>query len=95
MSASATDRAAEIAELIDRHYKALAGDVRKDRDGHWSISERFSYGRHAGWVVEHDGYCYDGLEDGEDGPFPTREEAEVVLIEHLLAAIAQVEDRDD
>ena len=46
-----------------------------------------------GWVVEHDGYCYDGLEDGEDGPFPTREGAEVVLIEHLLAAIAEVEAR--
>jgi hypothetical protein len=35
----------------------------------------------------------DGLEDGEDGPLPTREEAEVVLIEHCLAAIAQVEAR--
>jgi hypothetical protein len=94
VSAVATDRGAEIAELIDRHYKVLAGGVRKDRDGHWSISERYSYGRHAGWVVEHDGYCYDGLENGEDGPFPTREEAEVVLIEHLLAAIAAIEARE-
>lgn len=44
-------------------------------------------------MVEHDGYCYDGLKGGEDGPFPTRVEAEVILIEHLLAAIAEVEDR--
>jgi hypothetical protein len=90
---AATDRGTEIAELIDRHYKALAGDVRKDRDGHWSISERYSYGRHAGWVVEHDGYCYDGHEAGEDGPVPHAEEAEVVLIEHLLAAIATIKAR--
>ena len=94
MSAAATDRGAEIADLIARHYKALAGDMRKDGDGHWSISERFSYGRHAGWVVEHDGYCYRGLEDGEEGPLPTREEAEVALIEHLQAAIAAIEARD-
>jgi len=91
MSAAATDRSAEIAGLIDRHYKALAGDVHKDRDCHWWISERYSYGRHAGWVIEHDGYCYDALEYGEDGPFPTRVEAEVMLIEHLLAAIVQAE----
>lgn len=95
MSALATDRRAEIAALIDRHYNALAGGLRKDNDCHWWISERWAYGRHAGWVIEHDGYCYDGLENGEDGPFPTREEAEVVLIEHLLAAIAQVEARED
>lgn len=88
------DRGREIGGLIDRHYKALAGDVRKDRDCHWPISERWSYGCHAGWVVEHDGYCYDGLGDGEDGPLPTPEEAEVVLIEHLLAAIAAVEARE-
>jgi hypothetical protein len=93
VSPVATDRGAEVAELIDRHYKSGAG-VRKDRDAHWSISERYSYGRHAGWVIEHDGYCYDGLEGGEDGPFPTREEAEVMLIEHLLAAIARVEARE-
>ena len=94
MSTTATDRAAEIAELIDRHYNALAGCIRKDNDCHWWISERWTYGRHAGWVVEHDGTCYDGLDDGEDGPLPTREEAEVVLIEHLLAAIAAIEARE-
>lgn len=93
MSAATTERAAEIAELIARHQKSLAGDLYKDCDCHWAISERFSYGSHAGWVVEHDGCCYEGLEYGEDGPFPTRVEAEVVLIEHLLAAIAETETR--
>ncbi|MGD9737313.1 MAG: hypothetical protein AB7V58_17150 [Solirubrobacterales bacterium] len=93
MSAAGSERGAQIAALLERHYAALAGDVRKDRDCHWAISERFSYGRPAGWFVEHDGYCYDGLEDGEDGPYSTRAEAEAELLDHLLAAIAQVEGR--
>ncbi len=94
MSAATAGREAEIAELIKRHFKAVASDCHKDRDCHWYISESWSYGEHAGWRVQHDGYCYDGLEDGEDGPFPTWEEAEVVLIEHLLAAIDDIEGRD-
>ena len=95
MSAGDSERGAQIAALVARHFEAVGSDCHKDGDCHWYITERWSYGEHAGWVVEHAGRCYDGLEDGEDGPFPTREEAEVVLIEHLLAAITQVEDRDD
>lgn len=93
MSAAA-GREAEIAELIARHFEAVGSDCHKDCDCHWYIAECWSYGRHAGWLVEHGGYCYSRLEDGEDGPFPTREEAEVVLIEHLLAAIAEIEARE-
>ncbi|HET7445382.1 MAG TPA: hypothetical protein VFJ57_12050 [Solirubrobacterales bacterium] len=94
MSAAVTDRDSEIAELITRHFEAVGSDCHKDCDCHWYITERWSYGEHTGWVVEHGGRCYDGLEHGEDGPFPTREEAEVVLIDHLLAAIAQIEARE-
>ncbi len=85
----------ELTELVAEHYAALAGDVRKDCDGHWWISERWTYGRHVGWVVEHDGYCYDGLEDGygEDGPHPTREAAVSCMAEHLRAAIAEARER--
>ncbi len=45
-------------------------------------------------MVGHAGYCYRGLEDGEDGPHPAREEAEVVLIEHLRAARAATQARE-
>lgn len=93
MSTANPDPGAEIAELVDRHLEVLAGEVHKDCDCHWSLSERWSYGCHAGWVIEHDGYCYRALKDGEDGPFPTRVEAEVVLREHLLAAIVEAEGR--
>ncbi len=94
MSAATTDRGAEIAELIARHFEAVGSDCHKDGDCHWYIAECWSYGEHAGWMVEHAGYCYRGLEDGEDGPFPTREEAEAVLIEYLRAAIAATQARE-
>ena len=84
-----------LASLVAEHYAALAGDVRKDCDGHWGISERWSYGERVGWFVEHDGHCYDGLDIdyGEDGPHPTREAAVSCMAEHLRAAIAEAQGR--
>jgi hypothetical protein len=79
-----------LGVLVADHYAALAGEIRKDGDGHWAIIERWSYGEQVGWFVEHDGHCYDGLESGcgEDGPHPSRGAAERCLAEHLRAAIA-------
>jgi hypothetical protein len=84
-----------LAALVAKHYAAPAGDVRKDCDGHWRISERWSYGERVGWFVEHDGHCYDGLDIdyGEDGPHPSREAAERCMAEHLRAAIAEARGR--
>lgn len=84
-----------LTALVAEYYEALAGEVRKDRDGHWSISERWSYGERVGWFVEHDGYCYDGLDidSGEDGPHPSRKAAERCMAQHLRAAIAEVRER--
>lgn len=81
---------AALNDLIARLYIAQGEDVRKDCDAHWRISERWSYGEPVGWFVEHDGYCYQALEDGEDGPFATRELAVIALEEHLGAAIFEV-----
>ena len=85
----------ELTKLVAEYYAALAGEVRKDRDGHWSIAERWSYGERVGWFVEHDGYCYDGFEGdyGEDGPHVTREAAVSCMAEHLRAAIAEARER--
>ena len=83
-----------LAALLAEHYAALAGDVRKDRDGHWQISCRWSYGEPLGWFVEHDGYAYDGLDaDGEDGPHESLEAAELCMAEHLRLAIAEARRR--
>ena len=85
----------ELTKLVAEYYVALAGDVRKDRDAHWQLAERWSYGEQVGWFVEHDGYAYDGLEGdyGEDGPHPTREAAARCMAEHLRAAIAEARGR--
>jgi hypothetical protein len=85
---------AELSALIATHYEAVGGDVHKDCDCHWFISERWSYGRRLGWVVEHDGYCYDALEDGEDGVFFNRQEAVNVMADHLRQAIAAIRIRE-
>ncbi len=83
-----------LAALLAEHYAALAGDVRKDRDGHWQISCRWSYGEPLGWFVEHDGYAYDGLDaDGEDGPHESLEAAGLCMAEHLRLAIAEARRR--
>jgi hypothetical protein len=84
-----------LGALVAEYYQALTGEIRKERDGHWSISERWSYGERVGWFVEHDGYCYEGLEAGygEDGPHPTREAAASCMAEHLRAAIAEARSR--
>jgi hypothetical protein len=82
-----------LSRLVRQYYEALAADVHKERDCHWQIAERWSYGEPVGWFVEHDGYCYEGLDAdyGEDGPHPSRAEAERCMAEHLRAAIASVQ----
>lgn len=88
-------RPAENLNALVAEYYAALGGVAKDSDGHWSIAERWSYGKHLGWLVEHDGHSYDGLrqDDGEDGPYPTREAAVSCMAGHLRAAIAEVRAR--
>jgi hypothetical protein len=83
----------DLTALVAEYYAALEG-LAKDSDGHWSILERWSYGKHLGWFVEHDGHSYGGLDDdGEDGPYPTREAAIACMSEHLQAAIAGARER--
>lgn len=83
--------ASRLARLVAEYYEILAGDIRKDQDGHWRISCRWSYGELVGWFVEHDGYRYQDLEGdyGEDGPHPTYAAAAACLERHLRAAISQ------
>ncbi len=83
----------DLGALIAEYDEIVHRDVHKERDCHWQIAERWSYGECAGWFVEHDGYCYEGLDAdyGEDGPHPSRAEAERCMAEHLRAAIASVQ----
>jgi hypothetical protein len=84
----------ELTALVAEYYAALAGAA-KDGDGHWQVAERWSYGKHLGWFVEHEGDSYGGLREdgGQDGPHPSLEEARECMVSHLRAAIAQVRAR--
>ena len=83
---------AELAKLAVAYQEIVWRDIHKDRDCHWQIAERFSYGERVGWYIEHHGYLHELLdcEYGEDGPYRSREEALRRLAEHFRAAIAEV-----
>jgi hypothetical protein len=84
-----------IADLVAEHYAAQAAEVCKDRDGHWGIVQRWSYGDYVGWFIEHHGYLYE-LPDGqygEEGPFPSYEAALGRLADHLRAASDDLQPR--
>ena len=48
----------KIAELADEYHKLIAGDHHKDRDCHWSIETRWSYGNDPVYVVARNGYLH-------------------------------------
>lgn len=85
---------AELTKLAAEYYEVVQADIHKERDCHWHIVERWSYGKHVGWFVEHHGYVYEmpGAEYGEAGPFATREEAMTQMAGYLRAAIEDVPD---
>lgn len=82
-----------LDSLVTAYYEVLGG-LGKDGDAHWRISECWSYGRRTGWIVEHDGDSYQEVGYAQDGPHPSREEAEAFMAEHLRAAIALARERD-
>jgi hypothetical protein len=75
-----------ITDLACEYQAMIGGDHHKDRDCHWSITRRWSYGEDGGWILEHYGYLYEKLEMF----FESYEEAQEALIDHLMAAINQM-----
>lgn len=74
-----------VEELASK-WDALAAKAEhsKDRDRHWVLEERFSYGMPPVYAVVHQGYLYDRIEE----EFDTREAALAALRQHLERAIA-------
>jgi hypothetical protein len=62
----------------------IGKDHHKDRDCHWYIETRWSYGYSPKYFVQHYGYI---LHDFEEQEFSTYEEALSGLKEFLLEAI--------
>jgi len=77
----------DIQKLASEYYELVCQDHHKDRDCHWNIVKRWSYGGKPKYHVEHFGYVYD-YEYSED--FSTHKEALNELERVLKAAIAMV-----
>lgn len=52
----------QIQQLANEYQKLIGSDHHKDRDCHWYIETRWSYGAPAKYVVRHNGYIYDEVE---------------------------------
>jgi hypothetical protein len=75
----------EITKLTAEWYHLIGSDHHKDRDCHWYINTKWSYGRAPVYVVEHYGYILDHF----DGQCDTYEEALRILKLKLEDAIAE------
>lgn len=73
----------EITELTAKWYELVGSDHHKDRDCHWYITGKWSYGSPVKYAVEHHGYVWDDVYS----EFNTYSEACVFLIRLLNDAI--------
>lgn len=48
----------QIEKLTVEYHGMISSDHHKDRDCHWSIETRWSYGKPPVYVVRHDGYLH-------------------------------------
>lgn len=72
----------KITKLSNMWYHCLI-DHHKDRDCHFNIVKRWSYGKPPVYSVEHYGYIYEEIND----EFDTMKEAEEYLIEQLIIIV--------
>jgi len=53
----------KITELTDIWYNMIGSDHHKDRDCHWYIETKWSYGQPPKYTVQHFGYIIDSIEE--------------------------------
>ena len=53
----------EITKLTDEWYHLIGKDHHKDRDCHWYIETKWSYGHPPVYTVQHFGYILDKIEE--------------------------------
>jgi hypothetical protein len=51
----------EITKLTDEWYRLIGSDHHKDRDCHWYIETKWSYGYPPKYIVNHFGYILDEI----------------------------------
>jgi hypothetical protein len=75
----------EITKLTDEWYSLIGKDHHKNKDCHWYIETKWSYGQPPKYFVQHRGYILDDIEEECD----SYEEALKKLKEYLEYAIQQ------
>lgn len=75
----------QITELTQKWYSLIGGDHHKDRDCHWYIETKWSYGEPPVYSVIHYGYILDKIE----AEFNSYEKALVNLRDMLINAIEE------
>ena len=73
----------QITELAEKYHKLIAEDHHKDRDCHWTIETKWSYGNDPVFIVEHKGY----LHETERSTFDSYEAALIFLRDELRDAV--------
>ena len=73
----------QITKLTDDWYKLIGKDHHKDRDCHWYIETKWSYGLPPTYIVRHYGYIIDEV----DEKFESYEQALEFLKEFLIKTI--------
>ncbi len=53
----------EITDLTEQWYKLIGSDHHKDRDCHWYIETKWSYGCSPVYIIRHYGYILDEIEE--------------------------------
>lgn len=56
----------EITALTERWYELIGGEHHKDKDCHWYVEARWSYGLPQVYVVVHEGYVFERVEEEFD-----------------------------
>jgi hypothetical protein len=82
----------EITELTAEWYKIIGPDHHKDRDCHWYIETKWSYGQPPIYIIQHYGYIIDEVSE----TWNTYELALVRLKEILTTEVKEyIKDRDE
>lgn len=53
----------EITKLTEEWYTLIGPDHHKDRDCHWYIETKWSYGQPAIYIIQHYGYIIDEVSE--------------------------------
>lgn len=73
----------EITELTEKWYTLIGPEHHKDRDCHWYIETRWSYGYPPKYAVQHYGYIIESIQE----EFDSYEECLQFLKETLIKEI--------